>query len=170
MHERRCPAHAHRGAALSRSTTPAPALLCEGLERTPRRMDGSASTACTRSTVPKGWPGAWASIAALRHRQHLRADELIMMSFEALAASGGTKSTGDAGVGGRAAARILGRMGMHTGFRARLARSPIPQRVVGSTRGGSSGQHGFCKTLGSGRAHNSGGRFFRPPGSRLWYE
>ena len=53
--------------------------------------DGPARTASTRGTVSKGWPSAWAPTAALEHRQHRHADELIMLPSRSLNLRCGTR-------------------------------------------------------------------------------
>ena len=67
--------------------------------------DGPTRIESTGSTVSHGLPGARASTAALAHRQHLRADELMMLTLEALTTTGGTttchgahRTSGEAGL------------------------------------------------------------------------
>ena len=107
--------------------------------------DGPTRIESTGSTVSHGLPGARASTAALAHRQHLRADELMVLTLEALTTTGGTttchgahRTSGEAGLS-------LGRQRSRSGWRARLVRVPVPQRAIGTMRGGFSNHHGFCK-------------------------
>ena len=61
-----------------------------------RPGDGPARTTSSRSTVFEGWPGARASTCPLEQRQHLHADELIMLPLETITTICGTTSRYDA--------------------------------------------------------------------------
>ena len=89
----------HREPGSATTTSCRPLLLDEvyaaGAPTTPLECleeDGPTRTKSTRSTVSRGCPGAWLSTATLEHRQHLRADELIMLPLETFCLRCGTKN------------------------------------------------------------------------------
>ena len=146
-------ARAHRWLARATTTSCHPLLpdevdaaACDQSAQPLVQEDGSTCTESTESKDSDGWPGARASTAALAHRQHLRADELMMLSFESLTTTLWNNEHSVSRARAREAWKILRRSSFSSGFCTWQAHAPVPQRVVGSTVGEGSGGHGFCKT------------------------